>query len=817
LPIGTVVLNNNFTLDEANSELFTGSLEGAGFSINDLIINIPTGIGLDGAALFSGLGSAATIKNLSLDNASITGDTVVAGLVGYNNQGNITNVSVKGQVKGSAVVAGLAAIHVGDGNDGIIRQASANVIVEAANSAAGGLVAFQSAGQIIQSYAQGQVTGAGLVGGLVAENGGSITQSYAKNDVSGTGDQVGGLVGAVGTSGTPQVTASFWDQEISGQTNSAGGEGATTEQMTSFEFYDNAWNDGETTTIIRGWADATDSSVTAVWGQCAAVNDGYPFQLIEYSSDPCVITGLEISVTPAGNQLKNIPFAVTVTAISSFGAPIAVDEALTIALSAQAQGEAQAGTLGVVGSDQAPSLTLTAGQSDQTLEGVFFSGLSDPNEMGDIELKATAELGEETLSATLPLSVRDIAFSVTADETESVPLGEQVTITATLLDLDDQPVVGQVTTFTTTLGVLRAGESSGQTITVNTNNNGQASAILTSDTPGDAEVVARCPGACPVTTTVTFIALTPSEPTLTAIEERDGALILAFEPPVDLGGGTLSNYEYQLNGGDWVAFDPAITSSPATIGGLTNGTDYSVRIRAVSDGGAGDPSGAKTGNPFTAPSAPTVTAIEETDGALIVAFNPPSDLGGRALSNYEYQLNGGDWVAFDPAITSSPAIVGGLINGTDYSVRLRAVTVGNVAAGEASSAGTGNPFTAPSTPQNVEVSARPGALRVKWGPSADNGGRVITTYRVLINGEVACEVIASDSPMICDIDDLSSDQAYAVEVLAVTDVSVTPTDENNQVEVTPTPIIPVPTLSMWALLILMLGMAALSYSRLRRV
>ena len=811
-PIGALAFDDVGDVDVPSSDLFTGSLEGAGFSINDLFINRPTE---SGVALFAGLDSAATIKNVTLESIDVTGDELVAGWVSYN-KGNITNVSVTGQVTGSAAVAGLVAQHIGDGTDGIIKQANADVVVEASGDGAGGLVASQTTGQIIQSYAEGQVTGGDLVGGLVGLNdGGSITQSYANNNVSGTGDMVGGLVGfEAPISGTPEVTASFWDQEVSGQTTSAGGVGASTEELTSFEFYNQAWNDDQNTLIIEGWADATDSSVTAIWGQCAAVNDGYPFQLIEYGSDPCVITGLEISVTPTGGQLKNIPFAVTVTAVSSFGVPIAVDEALTMALSAEALGDAQAGSLSVVGSDQAPSLTLAVGESAQTLEGVIFSGLSDPNAMGDIELKATAEFGEETLSATLPISVRDIAFSVTADETESVPLGEPVTITATLLDLEDQPVVGQVTTFTSSLGVLSAGESSGQTITVTTDANGQASAILTSDTPGDATVVVRCPGTCPVTTTVNFIALTASAPTLTSIEERDEALILTFDPPEDLGGGTLSNYEYQLNGGDWVAFDPAITSSPATISGLSNGTDYSVKLRAVSEGGAGDPSNAKTGNPFTAPSAPTVTAIQETDGSLIIAFEPPADLGGRAVSNYEYQLNGGDWVAFDPAITSSPATIRGLSNGTDYSVRLRAITQGD--GGDASSVGTGNPFTAPSAPENVEVSAQPGALRVTWDPSAEDGGRVITTYRVLINGEVACEVSASDSAMSCDIDGLSSEQAYAVEVVAVTDVSITPTDEDNQVEVTPTPIIPVPTLSLWALFVLMLSMAALTHAGLQR-
>ncbi|HEY7905737.1 MAG TPA: fibronectin type III domain-containing protein, partial [Wenzhouxiangella sp.] len=313
--------------------------------------------------------------------------------------------------------------------------------------------------------------------------------------------------------------------------------------------------------------------------------------------------------------------------------------------------------------------------------------------------------------------------TVVADETDPVPLGDSVTLTATLLDLDDQPVVGQVATFTTSLGVLSAGESSGQTLTVTTNANGQAIATLSSEIAGDAEVVVSCPGTCPVTTTVSFFALTASAPTLTSVEERDGALMVAFDAPTDIGGGTLSNYEYQLNGGDWAAFDPAITSSPATITGLTNGTDYSVKLRAVTDGGGGDASNAKTGNPFAAPSAP----------------------------------------------------------------------------------------------QNVVVISRPGGFQVVWDFSVNDGGRAITVYRVLIDGEVACEVAATEDSMACDIEGLSAGEAYAVEVLAVTDSAITPSAQDNQVQATPTAIIPVPTLSVWALLVLMLSLMSLSLSRLRRL
>jgi uncharacterized repeat protein (TIGR02543 family) len=84
---------------------------------------------------------------------------------------------------------------------------------------------------------------------------------------------------------------------------------------------------------------------------------------------------------------------------------------------------------------------------------------------------------------------------------------------------------------------------------------------------------------------------TASRPSNQSYGAGDGSVSINFSPPENDGGLAVTNYAYSSDDGEtWITRAPASTSTPLTISGLTNGADYSVRIRAINPFGAGDTS-----------------------------------------------------------------------------------------------------------------------------------------------------------------------------------------------------------------------------------
>ncbi|NBQ48275.1 MAG: fibronectin type III domain-containing protein, partial [Sphingobacteriia bacterium] len=95
-------------------------------------------------------------------------------------------------------------------------------------------------------------------------------------------------------------------------------------------------------------------------------------------------------------------------------------------------------------------------------------------------------------------------------------------------------------------------------------------------------------------------------------------------------GVDISRYEYSIdNGKTWAKVPGGDVKSPLTIGGLTNGTTYTVQLRPVNSVGSGAVSGAVTGKPrepLLADSRGTDVPIVK-DPALTFALN--SDIAVR--------------------------------------------------------------------------------------------------------------------------------------------------------------------------------------------
>jgi hypothetical protein len=391
---------------------FSGTYDGRGNEIKGL--SVVTGGLLIQAGLFGAVGSGssaapATVKNLRIVGATVestvtAGSTleptgILAGIIGISDGFTHPHALVdKVHVSGS-----VSKPTTGNGVGGLVGRAEGNALIKDSSSTAtvsrilsgnstggrytGGLIGdLGSSATVLRSFATGSVITGNVdqgegrtgdyIGGLVGRNSGKIFYSYAQGDVTGSG-WIGGLVGSLdndlqeikdsyslgnvvagGTGGirgggfvgevrwTPaasilernyssgsvsvprasivdnvgafggsppldfdppvplasltQVKDNFFDSSkdvptlaIALTTNpeaaSRVATGRSTLELNSFATFDtDGW------AIVDGWAPfkaPEDGNVVQgahqVWGICSGVNGGYPFLLWQYTSNPC--------------------------------------------------------------------------------------------------------------------------------------------------------------------------------------------------------------------------------------------------------------------------------------------------------------------------------------------------------------------------------------------------------------------------------------------------------------------------------------------------------------------------------------------------
>lgn len=117
--------------------VFTGSLDGGAFAINNFTINAAT---TDNVGFFSEIGTGGTVKNISFKNVNVTGQDN-AGVVAVTNRGTITGVTVTGAIKGRMYVAAIAA-----NNIGTVASCDASAISVTGDNNLGSLISKNNSG-----------------------------------------------------------------------------------------------------------------------------------------------------------------------------------------------------------------------------------------------------------------------------------------------------------------------------------------------------------------------------------------------------------------------------------------------------------------------------------------------------------------------------------------------------------------------------------------------------------------------------------------------------------------------------------------------
>ncbi len=209
-----------------------------------------------------------------------------------------------------------------------------------------------------------------------------------------------------------------------------------------------------------------------------------------------------------------------------------------------------------------------------------------------------------------------------------------------------------------------------------------------------------------------YIAATPQVPPpaapagLTATS-GNASVTLAWGDPANT---TITRYEYQMRWTgvgwqDWVAIpNSGATTLSYAITGLTNGTEYRFKVRAVNAAGAGragpsaDPWYVSATPQVPPPAAPTGLTALAADASVALAWDDPLN---TTITGYEYQMrwtgvDWQDWVAVpnSDASTTSYAVTG-LTNGTEYRFKVRAISAG----GAGRAAPSARPGYVSATPQ----------------------------------------------------------------------------------------------------------------------
>ncbi|MDE0215214.1 MAG: fibronectin type III domain-containing protein, partial [bacterium] len=281
-------------------------------------------------------------------------------------------------------------------------------------------------------------------------------------------------------------------------------------------------------------------------------------------------------------------------------------------------------------------------------------------------------------------------------------------------------------------------------------------------------------------------ATAPGAPGSVSASSGDGRLVVTWAAPDDDGGARVIDYTvaYMPDAAACptdidITWNPRIISTTsATIGGLTNGVAYRVCVRANNRAGAGGWD-STTAIPATAPGAPGNVMSVAGDGRLAVTWAAPDDDGGAPIIGYTvaYRANAftcpasnaiGAWTVRTTSTTS--ITIGSLANNNAYRACVRAT---NSAGNSGWSGTTNSPSDRPGQPTGVQIlSTGPDQLTVAWTAPVATGGSAITGYNVqwCTASNNACASSwssASATGASTGISGLTGSTSYGVRVQAV--------------------------------------------------
>ena len=263
-----------------------------------------------------------------------------------------------------------------------------------------------------------------------------------------------------------------------------------------------------------------------------------------------------------------------------------------------------------------------------------------------------------------------------------------------------------------------------------------------------------------------LVGSTPTIYSVTAVSGSETTLKVYFAASTG-GVPNLQKYQYSLNGGSSFA-DASGIASPITITDLSAGTPYSLTLRAVSVNTSWISATStyvdvSTNRIGTKPSSLVATAIDDSVTSLRIAFTNSLN-GVPALTKYQYTLDNG--LTFkDASGTSSPLIISDLSAGTQYSIRLKAISEGawESLSDVSGTATTNRVGSAPSSLVATAVNGSETSVRVSF---TDSSGGIpgVSGYKYSTNGVNYYIAVVTDGSFV--INDLSAGTPVTVRLKA---------------------------------------------------
>ena len=555
---------------------FTGTLDGGGHVVSGLNIAVSTGAFTDYAGLVGHLGSPGVVTR-----------------IGFTGNSSATNSG-----SGMVVYAGGLVGAARDGSTISYSFATGNVTASASFRAEVGGLVGPSYGAVHDSYSTGSATittaSEQFTGGFSGYT--TTTSSMIRNYSTGvpavtSGSNVGGFSG-IRQNGV--FTENFWDVTSSTKSSAygyasnwtAGVVGKTTAEMQSFSTFD-----GSSWPIVRGWA-PFDIASNKVWGICEG--SSRPFLLWQYTSQtrPCASAPSAptiTSVVPAATSAS-----VAFTADDSGGSAItrlefALDDTTTVDDS----------TTNV--SSPAALASLTRSTNYAVYMRVVNSQGASPWS-APMAFRTLGRPGAPVITSVTPdVTTASVAF--TADDSGGA------TVLSIQFALDDTSAIdGSTSDSSGPLGLNGLTSGTAYTIYIRALN-------VYGPSPWSSPISFTTLAPPPVPPTP----FPPTSPLDVRATAADASLRATWSAPASQGSFPVTNYQATANPGG----RSCMTSSTAcTIDGLTNGTAYTVTVRALS--GAG----------WSAASAPSEAVVPRADQVTSLTITGSRGSGSeRALIN----------------------------------------------------------------------------------------------------------------------------------------------------------------------------------------